>query len=123
MPHLFCQEHGREHEARCIEEQENYRRFGEAVLIVTGPVSSPSHRCRSCNMRLRRGQRGYVVTAFPRLTPEDLGGYDYAAEREYLILEKAEAKVYGADWPGRLPASPRRNPLTHRRPWDSVPPA
>ena len=96
MPHLFCQEHGRDHEARCIEEQENYRRFGEAVLIVTGPVRSPSQRCRSCNMRLRRGQRAYLVTAFPRLTPEDLAGYDYAREDEYLILEQAEATLYGA---------------------------
>jgi hypothetical protein len=96
MPHLFCQEHGREHEARCIEEQENYRQFGEAVLIVTGPVRSPSQRCRSCNMRLRRGQPAYLVTAFPRPMPEDLGGYDYAAKRDYLILEHAEARLYGA---------------------------
>lgn len=36
MPCLFCQEHGQEREARAIEEQENYRRFGETVLIVSG---------------------------------------------------------------------------------------
>ena len=105
MPRLFCQEHGREHEARCIEEQENFRRFGEAVLIVSGPLKSPSHRCRSCNMRLRRGQRGYLVTAFPRFSAEDLGGYDYATEREYLILEHAEARLYGGAAPQRIDVS------------------
>lgn len=68
MPHLFCQEHGREHEARSLEEQVNYGRFGEAVLIVTGPLKSPSHRCRGCHVRLRRGQRGYLVTA-PAIPP------------------------------------------------------
>jgi len=47
-------------------------------------------------MRVRRGQRAYLVSAFPRPMPEDLGGYDYAAEREYLILEQAEARLYGA---------------------------
>jgi hypothetical protein len=103
MPHLFCDEHGREHEARCIEEQENYRRFGEAVLIVVGPLKSPSHRCQACHARLRRGQRGYLVTAFPRPSPEDLARYDYAAEREYLVLEHAEARLYGAPPPSSSP--------------------
>jgi hypothetical protein len=93
---LFCEEHGREHEARCREEQENYRRFGEAVLIVAGPVKSPSHRCRACNLRLRRGQRGYVATAIPRYSAEAMARYDYAAEREYLVLEHAEVRLYGA---------------------------
>jgi hypothetical protein len=99
MPHLFCDEHGREHEARCIEEQENYRRFGEAVLIVSGPLKSPSHRCHTCHIRLRRGQRGYLVTAIPRYLPEELARYDDAAERDYLVLEHAEARLYGADLP------------------------
>ena len=102
MPHFFCQEHGQEQEARCREEQENYRRFGEAVLIVSGPVKSPSHRCRACNLRLRRGQRGYLVTAIPRYSAEALARYDYAAEREYLMLESARATLYGAEpppWP------------------------
>jgi hypothetical protein len=104
MPHLFCQEHGREQAARCREDEENYRRFGEAVLIVNGPVKSPSHRCRCCDVRLRRGQRGYLVTAFPRSSAEDLGRYDYAAEREYLVLEHAEATLYGAAPPGGIPS-------------------
>ena len=100
--YLLCPEHGREQETRCVEEQENYRRFGEAVLIVAGPLRSPSHRCRICNVRLRRGQQAHVVTAFPRPTPEDLGRYDYAAEREYLVLEHAEARLYGAGTPDNL---------------------
>jgi hypothetical protein len=99
MPHLFCQEHGQEQEARIIAEQENYRWFGECVLIVTGPVKSPSLRCHSCNLRLRRGQRGYLVTAFSRTPAEGMGRYDYAAEREYLLLEYAEARLYGAASP------------------------
>jgi hypothetical protein len=106
MPHLFCQEHGQEQEARCIADQENCRRFGEAVLIVTGPVKSPSHRCRCCDVRLRRGQRGYLATAFPRSSAEALGCYDYAAEREYLVLEYAEATLYGAEPPGGVPPLP-----------------
>lgn len=96
MPHLFCQEHGQEWEARCIADQENYRRFGEAVLIVSGPVKSPSHRCRACNLRLRRGQRGYLVTAIPRYSAEAMAGYDYAVEGGYLVLEHARARLYGA---------------------------
>lgn len=100
MPYLFCQEHGRAHEARCMEDEENHRRFGEVMLIVTGPLKSPSHRCLACKLRLRRGQRAYLLTAFPRPTPEDLGRYDFAAEGEYVVLEHAEARLYGADWPG-----------------------
>jgi hypothetical protein len=33
------------------------------------------------------------VTAFPRLTPEDLGRYD-DAEPEYMVLERVEAGLY-----------------------------
>jgi hypothetical protein len=109
MPHFFCQEHGQEQEARCREEQENYRRFGEAVLIVSGPVKSPSHRCRACNLRLRRGQCGYVATAFPRHSPKMLTGYDYAAEGEYLVLEYARATLYGAESPPWPPSGERQH--------------
>jgi hypothetical protein len=111
MPYLFCPEHGREQEARCLEEQENYRRFGEAVLFVSGPLKSPSHYCQSCNVRLRRGQRGYLVTAFPRLTPEDFGRYDYAAEAEYVVLEHARAMLYGAELPIALPGPATPPPI------------
>jgi hypothetical protein len=108
MPHLFCQEHGQEQEARCIADQENYRRFGEAVLIVVGPVKSPSHRCRSCHIRLRRGQMAWLVTAFPRSIAAPQGRYDFAAEGEYVVLEHAEARLYGAAPPGGVPSLPRR---------------
>ena len=99
MPYLFCEEHGRDREALFAQEQENYRRFGETVLVVTGPLKTASCRCHSCNARLRRGQRGYLVTAFPRPTPGELGRYDYAAESEYLVIEHAEARWYGAASP------------------------
>jgi hypothetical protein len=99
MLHLFCQEHGQEQQARCIADQENYRRFGEAVLIVSGPVKSPSHHCQSCHARLRRGQMAWLVTAFPRSIAAALDRYDFAAEGEYLVLEYATATLYGAEPP------------------------
>src|SRR5262245_61503195 len=108
MPHLFCQEHGQEQEARCIEDEENYRRFGEAVLIVSGPVKSPSHHCQSCHTRLRRGQMAWLVTAFSRAIAAALDRHDFAAEREYFVLEHAEARLYGATPPGGVPSLPQR---------------
>jgi hypothetical protein len=99
MPYLFCQEHGREQEAKCEEEQESFLWLGETVLIVSGPLKSPSWRCASCNVRLRRGQRAWMVTAFARPSPEDLGRYDYATEREYFNIEHAEARWYGTASP------------------------
>ena len=69
MPYVFCEEHGREYEAICQEEQETYRRLGEMLLIVSGPLKSPSWRCEHCNVRLRRGQRAWLVTAFPGTSP------------------------------------------------------
>jgi hypothetical protein len=103
MPYLFCEEHGRDREALFAQEQENYRRFGETMLVVTGPLKTASCCCHSCNARLRRGQRGYLVTAFPRPLAEGMDAYEYAAEREYLVLEHAEARLYGAEPPVAMP--------------------
>ncbi len=105
MPYLFCEEHGREQEARCEQEQESYRWLGETVLIVSGPMKSPSWQCALCHTRLRRGQRAWLVTAFPRPPVEGMDAYEYAAEREYLVLEHAEARLYGAEPPGGIPSN------------------
>ena len=104
MPYLFCEEHGREQEAISQEEQDSYRWLGETVLIVSGPLKSPSWRCDRCNVRLRRGSRAWLVTAFPRHYAQELSGYDYASEREYFVLGHAEATVYGATPPGGISA-------------------
>jgi hypothetical protein len=107
MPRLYCEEHGRDQEARSESEHESYRMLGETVLIVTGPLKTPSWRCDRCYARLKKGTRAYLVTAFPHQFAEDLDRYDYAYERQYFLLEKAEIKVYGAGVPGgmRSPAS------------------
>ena len=106
MPHLFCEEHGREHEETYEAEQEDYRFLGETVLVVTGPLKSPSDRCDRCRTRLRRGQRGYVVTAFPRCSPEGLDRYDYAQGREYFLPGQMTSRRYGAVPPGGPPVIP-----------------
>lgn len=40
MPYLYCEEHGREHEARVIGNQATFRQAGEGVLIVHGRLTS-----------------------------------------------------------------------------------
>jgi hypothetical protein len=104
MPRLYCTEHGKEHEATCHEEQENYRLLGETVLIVKGTLTSGPWRCDRCNTRLTKGNPAYLVTAFSRHFAEELDGYDYGYERQYLAMERAEAKLYGAEPPGGIPA-------------------
>jgi hypothetical protein len=104
MPYLFCEEHGRDREALFAQEQESYRLLGETVLVVNGPLKSPSWRCDSCNARLRRGNRAYLVTAFPRHFADELAAYDYATEREYFVIGHAEARAYGAVPAGGIPS-------------------
>jgi hypothetical protein len=55
MPYLFCEEHGPEHEITAQEEQDYLRFLGETIVIVSGPLKSPSWRCTRCHARLRRG--------------------------------------------------------------------
>jgi hypothetical protein len=104
MPYLFCKQHGKEHVARSKEEQDNYRLLGETVLIVRGTLISGPWRCDRCNAPLKRRQKAWLVTAFPRHFAEDLEAYDYAYERQYFRIDKAEVKVYGADPPGGIPS-------------------
>ncbi len=104
MPRLYCEEHGREQEARSESEHESYRMLGETVLIVTGPLKTSSWRCDRCNARLRKSTRAYLVTAFPHQFAEELDRYDYAHEGEYFLLARTEVKVYGAEPSGGIPS-------------------
>jgi hypothetical protein len=54
-------------------------------------------------VRLRRGQTGWLVTAFSRFSAQELGRYDYAAVGEDVVLEDAQARLYGAELPIALP--------------------
>ena len=104
MPYLFCEEHGRQHEALCDAEQESYRLLGEAVLIVTGPIKGASFHCDRCNVRLRNGQPAWLMTPFPRHVAESLAAYDYRYERNYFPLDRVTFSWYGAEPPGGMPA-------------------
>jgi hypothetical protein len=104
MPRLYCEEHGREHESRCQEEQDNYRLLGETVLMVSGTLISGPWNCDRCNVRMKKGSRAWLMTAFLRCFAENLDGYDYACERQYLSMMNAEARVYGAEPPGGIPS-------------------
>ncbi len=95
MPYLFCKKCGDEHEARTREEQEIYRQLGEVVLIARGTLISGPWNCDSCNTSLRRGKRASLVTAFPRYYADALDDYDYANERQYFDMKRAEVSWYG----------------------------
>jgi hypothetical protein len=103
LPRLYCEEHGLEDEARSREDQENYRRLGETVLVVTGPLKRSGGRCDRCNARLKKGTCAYLISAFPSGSSEYFGAYDYAYEGHFLALASAKVKVYGLQPRGGLP--------------------
>jgi hypothetical protein len=103
MPHLFCTTHGEKHGASCREDQEEYRRLGETVVIVRGTLISGPWHCDRCNARLKKGDTAWLMTAFPSYYAEQLTGYDYRHERQYFRVERAIVKVYGAISPGGIP--------------------
>lgn len=96
MPRLYCEEHGREHEAIAIGEQEHYRQLGEAVLIVKGRLISGPWLCDRCNAMLSKSTPAWLVSSFGRHFVEELDCYDYSYERRYFTMERAEARWYGA---------------------------
>jgi hypothetical protein len=111
MAWLYCTVHGRGHENRTIASQEEYRREGESVLIVHGTLTSGPHRCDKCNAPLKRGDAAMLMTAFPRFLSEAMDNYDFANDRRYFDLAKADIRLYGAHWPGGDPAAMLRRML------------
>ncbi len=103
MPYLYCAKHGQQHAANAIEQQELYREEGEAVLIFKAPLKSGAWVCDRCNVPLRKGDIAYLVTAFSQDFADELATYRFEYERRYFVMEKAEARVYGAVPSGGLP--------------------
>jgi hypothetical protein len=100
MPILYCDRHGKEHEARVIERWKFYRDEGESVLIVTGRLTTGPWLCDRCNATLRRGRRAYLISAFTRYWTEGMDEYDFTYERGYFAMKGEErVAVYGAAWP------------------------
>jgi hypothetical protein len=116
MPYLFCEKHGREHEDSAAGQQEAYRQEGESVLTMRGTLISGPWLCDRCNASLTKGTHAYLASAFPAWVGEGTEDYDFAYERRYFAVEKAEAKLYGARWPGLAAALAGRSaqPVTRR---------
>jgi hypothetical protein len=100
MPYLYCEKHGRAHEAHIIEQQDKYRQADETVLVTAGTLVSGPWQCDKCNASLRPANTAVLVSAFPSHCREDLCGYDFGYERQYFAMTKGDtATVYGAEWP------------------------
>jgi hypothetical protein len=99
MPYLYCAVDGRRHEDRAIEQQEEYRQQGESVLIVHGALKTGPWHCDTCSVPLTRGDTALLMTAFPRHFTEGMDGYDFAPEKRYFDMKRAQVAVYGVQWP------------------------
>ena len=120
MPYLFCETHGREHEAGAAGREEAYRKEGETVLTMRGTLISGPWQCDrgTCGAPLRKGMRAYLASAFPAWIADQLEDYDFAYEQRYFAIKQAEGKLYGAKCPGLAAALAGRRstrPATHRR--------
>ena len=100
MPRLYCADHGKEHEARTAGNEALYRQEGETVLIVQGRLNSGPWRCDHCNTPLGKGDTACLIAAFPRWLTASTPAYDFAYERQYFAVRKAEITAYGAAWQG-----------------------
>ena len=115
MARLYCEEHGREHEARVIGNQHIYREAGESVLIVHGKLKSGPWHCDQCYGKLRRGHAAYLATAFPPHMTAGFDEYDFRYERRYFRLEGEETlTVYGKVWPDVTEAQRREDEWLYR---------
>jgi hypothetical protein len=114
MPYLFCEEHGREYEARVVERQEDYRREGESILVVRGRLRSGPWLCDKCNASVSRGSRATLAIVYPRHITEGVHEYDFGYERRYFDMEKADVAVYGAATPFRMVARSGRQAKKQR---------
>lgn len=107
MARLYCEEHGKEHEAHVIGQAAISCQEGESVLIVKGTLISGGWLCDRCNAPLGKGDQAYLLSVFPRWVTEQMPGYAFINERQYFSVEKAEIAVYGAAWPGGRQAALR----------------
>jgi len=116
MPFLFCETHGRMHEAEHRSNQETLQQEGESVLIVSGKLISEPRCCDSCNVELMPGDTAYLLSALPGHVTEGLTDYDFGYERAYFAMgEQDIATVYGAPWPDDSISNRRRlRPLTRK---------
>lgn len=106
MARLYCEDHGKEHEARVIGQASTYCQEGESILIVKGKLVSGGWLCDRCNVPLGKADQAYLLTVFPQWITEQVPDYDFMHERQYFAIKKAEVAVYGAKWPGVI--SPAR---------------
>jgi hypothetical protein len=117
MPYLYCEKHGREHEAGIIEQQDVYRQADETVLVISGTLIYGAFHCDQCNATLLDDDTATLVAAFPSHCRDDLHDYDFGYERQYFAMKESDtATAYGAEWPDdsirnrRKPSRPARQP-------------
>ena len=48
---------------------------------------------------LKPGDAAMLMTAFPRHFTEGMDGYDFAPEKRYFDMQRAQVAVYGVRWP------------------------
>ena len=122
MPRLYCEEHGREQEARTIAAPGRIPAGDESVLVASGTLISGPWLCDRCNANARVWRYRLSGFAFPSHCRDDLYDYDFGYERQYFAMTGSDkATAYGADWPrsvnqqtadtGRSEARPRKEPL------------
>jgi hypothetical protein len=99
MPYLLCEQHGHSREAMFAREQDDYRQAGESVLVVKGTLISGPWQCDRCNVKLTRGHKACMATAFARHYTGGTQDYDFAPEKRYFDMTRAQVAVYGVQWP------------------------
>jgi hypothetical protein len=100
LSYLYCEQHGREHEAGIAARKNDYLREDETMLVVRGTLISDPWHCDSCNVQLKKGMTAILVSAFPGHCSDQLHCYDFGYERQYFAMTSGDtATAYGAEWP------------------------
>ena len=100
MPYLYCEQHGREHEAGIAARKDDYLRLDETVLVVRETLISDPWVCDSCNEILNKGMTAILVCAFPSHCRDQLRDYDFGYERQFFAITSGCSVIaYGAEWP------------------------
>lgn len=100
MARLYCERHGREHEAKTITQKQSYRQESESVLMTSGVLNSGPWLCDRCSATLDRGDTAYLFHPFTAYECEHMERYDFGYERRYFAAKSMEATVHGRRWPG-----------------------